>query len=385
IALKAATAEAERASAAKSEFLSRMSHELRTPLNAILGFAQLLEMDELEADQRSGVKQILKSGRHLLELVNEVLDIASIDAGRLSLSCEPVQLSDLAEETIAMLRPLAEARSIRFENNIEIGHVFADQQRLKQVLLNLMSNAIKYNRVGGKVRLSSALVETERVRFEVADTGPGIPLDGQQKMFSPFERLDAGQKGIEGTGIGLTISQRLVHLMGGEIGLYSVENEGTTFWVELPGAEDPAHLEESQQAKPTGKGGATTSTTNHNFDRTVLYIEDNLSNLSLIENLFARRANIRLLTAMQGRRGLELACEHRPDLILLDVHLPDMPGDEVLYHLRAEAATQGIPVVMLSADATPRQAERLLAAGATDYLTKPLDVKRFLHLIDTTL
>ncbi|MBW3635734.1 MAG: PAS domain-containing protein [Armatimonadetes bacterium] len=375
--------EAERANLAKSEFLSRMSHELRTPLNAILGFGQLLEMEELEDGQRAGVEQILKGGRHLLELVNEILDIASIDAGRLALSPEPVHLGALAEETMKLLRPVAAERRIRFENLLGGGYVLADQQRLKQVLLNLISNAVKYNREGGLVRLTSGVPTLPgRVRFEVTDTGSGILPAGLEKLFAPFERLDAAQKGVEGTGIGLTISQRLVQLMDGEIGVYSVAGEGTTFWVELPGAQDPMEAVERRNAP---RPPAAVTEAPKDATHTILYMEDNLSNLNLIEHILSRRAQFRLLSAMQGRRGLELAREHCPDLILLDLHLPDINGDEVLRHLRAEPATRDIPVIILSADATPKQIERLLEMGAGAYLTKPLDVKKFLAVLDGTL
>jgi PAS domain S-box-containing protein len=379
--------EAERANLAKSEFLSRTSHELRTPLNAILGFGQLLEMDDLDDEHRAGVEQILKGGRHLLELVNEVLDIASIDAGRMALSSEPVQLADLAQETMELLQPLADERGIRFENNIGEGYVLADQQRLKQVLLNLLSNAVKYNRDGGLVRLASGTAAIPgRVRFEVTDSGPGISPSGLERLFSPFERLDASEKGVEGTGIGLTISQRLVRLMDGEIGVYSVEGEGSTFWVELPGAQSPMqNMERRTPLQSEAEKTAAETATQSNAAYTVLYIEDNLSNLNLIEHILSRRADVRLLSAMQGRRGLELAREHRPNLVLLDLHLPDIPGDEVLQHLRAETETRDIPVVMLSADATQRQIERLKAAGADEYLTKPLNVKQFMETLDETL
>jgi PAS domain S-box-containing protein len=381
--LQAAKAEAERANLAKSEFLSRMSHELRTPMNAILGFAQLLEMDELNTEQHQGIEQILKGGRHLLELINEVLDIARIEARQLSVSPEPVSVAEVALETLDLVRPLAAERGIRFENSISPTgcHVTADRQRLKQVMLNLLSNAVKYNREGGMVRLSCKPVADGKARFEVSDTGTGIAPQNIDKLFMPFERLNAEGSGIEGTGIGLSISQRLVELMSGDIGVQSIENQGSTFWVELPQAEDLLEIfERTENAAPiadeTFADGAA---------RTILYIEDNLSNLRLIERILVRHAQTRLLSAMDGRRGLEMAREHRPDLILLDLHLPDIQGDEVLQRLRAETGTREIPVVILSADATQRQIDRLYAAGAVGYLTKPLDVGRFLHVVEETL
>ncbi len=380
-ALKRAKEEAERANLAKSEFLSRMSHELRTPLNAVLGFGQLLEMDGLTEEQADGVQQILKAGRHLLDLINEVLDIARIDSGQLAISPEPVNLGDSLREAMSLMDPLAADHHVqlRDEGGLSDVHVLADRQRLKQVLLNLLSNAIKYNREWGTVTISHRMTPEGEHRVDVTDTGAGIDPAHLDHLFIPFERLGAEQTGVEGTGIGLALSKRLTELMAGQIGVESRLGEGSTFWVQLPQAESP--IDELQRAEqglevPAEWGGSP---------RKVLYIEDNLSNLKLIERVLTLRPAVDLLPTMQGRLGLELAREHHPDLILLDLHLPDMGGREVLDRLRLDPETAGIPVVIISADATPGQVKRLLAAGATDYLTKPLDVSQFLRVLDDNL
>lgn len=373
---------AEAANHAKSEFLSRMSHELRTPLNAILGFGQLLEMDSLSADQRESVDQILKGGRHLLDLINEVLDIARIEAGRLSLSLEPVALKDLVEESLDLIRPLAAQRSIKIEHSLfEDGqHVMADRQRLKQVLLNLLSNAVKYNRDGGSVTIAYHERPGELLRLSVADTGPGISPSDRARIFVPFERLQAAQAAVEGTGLGLALSKGLVEAMGGTIGVESTEGQGSTFWVELqqavPAAEEFAEMEATKMAAQDGAPRRI---------RTILYVEDNISNLKLIEHAMTRRPDIRLITAMLGRLGLDLAREHRPDLILLDLHIPDLRGDELLRQLREDPRTKDIPVIMLTATATPKEVERLTAAGARAYLTKPVDIKALFGKLDEIL
>jgi len=379
--LEEARAEAERASRAKSEFLSRMSHELRTPLNAILGFGQVLEFERLEADQRESVGYILKAGRHLLGLIDEVLDIARIEAGRLSLSLEPVQVKQVVDEARSMIRPLAAERNIRLQVEVPEDadrYVLADRQRLKQVLLNLLSNAVKYNREGGEVIFSWEEAPGGRVRFAVADAGPGIPPEKVAQLFTPFERLGVEETGVEGTGLGLALSKALMEAMGGTMGVESAVGKGSVFWFELPQAEGPeagvVREEEGVSALPPLRAGST-----------VLYVEDNLSNLRLIEHLLARRPGVKVLSAMQGRLGLDLAREHRPSLILLDLHLPDVPGIEVLRRLREDPRTREIPVVVISADASPGQHHRLLAAGAQDYLTKPIDVRKFLAIVDQTL
>ena len=384
VALRRSKEEAEKANRAKSEFLSRMSHELRTPLNAILGFAQLLEMSALDRDKREAVAQILKAGQHLLGLINEVLEISRIEAGRLSLSPEPVLISTAIQETLDLLTPMAVRRNIllRDEGGAERRrYVMADQQRLKQVLLNLISNAIKYNGDDGTVTIASEEIDGSRMKIKVRDTGPGIKPESLSKLFTPFERLGAEQTGVEGTGLGLALSKRLLEMMGGSIGVENNPDRGATFWMELPVVQDPVtHLETAMPVASTPIRPAQ-----QQRQRIVLYVEDNLSNITLIEHIIVHRPHVKLVAAMQGRLGLDLAREHRPDLILLDLHLPDISGEDVLYALRQEPALQNTPIIVISADATSGRIERLQSMGVLDYLPKPLDIKRFLQLLDTCL
>ena len=365
---------------AKSEYLSRMSHELRTPLNAILGFAQLLEMDELREDQQESLGYILSAARHLLALINEVLDIAAIEAGRLTLSLEPVWVADVVSETVSLIRPLADQQGILLVNPARTcdAHVLGDRQRLKQVLLNLLSNAVKYNRPAGSVHLTCEHVNG-RLRVKVADTGPGIPAEALERLFVPFERLGSEHGTVEGTGLGLPLSKRLADAMGGSLELETIPQQGSTFWVELPLIEAPAEAADDLGAAPQPEPEQVEQT---GHDLTVLYIEDNVSNLQLVERVMQRRG-IALISAMRPQLGLDLAGEHQPDLILLDLHLPDMPGQEVFRRLRANAKTAEIPVVVLSADARPNLISRMLDDGVRAFLTKPLDVKQLLELIDT--
>ena len=377
--VRIARLEAERASRAKSDFLSRMSHDLRTPLNAILGFAQILQMERLGAEHEESVQQILRAGSHLLALINEVLDIARIEAGQLSLSPEPVAVADVLAQVAALVRPLAAHRGIVVSADVAgrgALYVHADRQRLQQVLINLVSNAVKYNRDGGTVGVSCE-PHAGTVVIRVTDTGPGIRPDRLQLLFQPFERLGAEQSAIEGTGLGLAVSKGLTEAMGGRVGVHSRVDQGSTFWIELPGAEAPSPqaVAPSLAAPPPVAAAAGT----------VVYVEDNRSNVRLLERLLARRAGLRLISAGTGQSALDAVRSVRPDLVLLDLHLPDMSGEEVLRRLWADPETRRIPVAVLSADATANQKQRLRAAGAIDYLTKPLDLARLLELIDRQL
>jgi PAS domain S-box-containing protein len=380
---RVARLEADRANRAKSDFLSRMSHDLRTPLNAILGFAQILQMDPLSREQADSVEQILKGGRHLLDLINEVLDITRIEAGHLSLSMEPVQVTELVQQTIDLLHPLAAARGIK--TTLEVApfcpsHVRGDRQRLKQVLVNLVGNAVKYNREAGRVVVSCSGVSDSRVRVSISDTGRGIPAGKLQLLFQPFERLGAESSPIEGTGLGLTVSKGLVQAMNGTLGVESAVGRGSTFWFELPQAEaveDAA--EDSAQQPAAGEGAPRTG------GGTILYIEDNVSNVRLLQRLLGRRPAVRLIAAPSGLEGLARIERDRPDLVLLDLHLPDLPGEEVLQRILGGEGGTDTAVVVLSADATPSQRQRLLASGAIAYLTKPIDIGQLLQIIDARL
>jgi PAS domain S-box-containing protein len=372
--------EAEQANNAKSEFLSRMSHELRTPLHAILGFGSLLERQDLRPEQRDQLVQIMKGGRHLLDLIDEVLDLSRIERGELSLSLEPVHAGQVVQETLEMIAPLAAAHSVTVRAPIAESagvHLLADRQRLKQVLLNLVSNAIKYNREGGEVSLAYAPIGFASVRIDVADTGTGIAAGDIERTFDPFERLGAEASEVEGTGLGLALSKRLVEAMDGEIGVQSELGKGTRFWVEFALAAAP-----DAGQSPSGGDGPKRRAPVHGPARTVLYIEDNPSNVKLAEAILTERPEVTLIATSQGGLALELAREHQPALVLLDLNLPDVSGEEVLRRIRADSRMADIPVVMVSADATTGQVERLLAKGADDYLTKPFGVDEFLAVID---
>ena len=379
--VRLARLEAERANRAKSDFLSRMSHDLRTPLNAVLGFAQLLEMDAVDGQQAEAVRQILKGGRLLLELINEVLDIARIEAGHLSLSPEPVAVGEVVHQVVDFVRPLGQTRGIAISADVAYDatlYVHLDRQRLKQILLNLVGNAVKYNHDGGSVRVSCERRPGGRVLISVADTGAGIPPQKLGLLFQPFERLGAEETTVEGTGLGLAVSKALTEAMGGTIGARSTIDRGSTFWIEFGEVAGPSIASAAPIAAPIAEPARAAA-------GLILYIEDNQANVRLMERLLARREGVRLIHAPNGAAGLRAAKEAHPDLIFLDLHLPDVSGEELLRRLWADPDTRATPVAVLSADATPSQAQRLLTAGAIAYLTKPLEMARVLRLVDERL
>ncbi|HVD02935.1 MAG TPA: ATP-binding protein [Candidatus Dormibacteraeota bacterium] len=380
--VNAAALTAQDANRAKTEFLSRMSHELRTPLNAILGFGQLLELEPRSEEDGESIEQILKAGRHLLELINEVLDLSRIESGHLALSMEPVDTRDVITESVHLLSPMADHAhcALRLELAESPLMVMADRQRLKQVLLNLLSNSIKYNRPGGSVVARSGVGAAGRVVIDVSDTGIGITPEMIPRLFSPFDRLGLEGTSVGGTGLGLALSRSLTEAMDGEIRVASTTGVGTSFTVELGGV--PAGSSAGGLTSPAVSGGTDRRP---EAQGTLVYIEDNLSNLTLVERLLRQRPQVRLVPAMQGRLGLDLAAEHAPQLVLLDRHLPDIDGAEVLRRLRTHPATAKSAIYILTADASPGQKERLLAAGATGYLTKPIDIEVFLSVLDSAM
>jgi PAS domain S-box-containing protein len=385
VELERATLVAEKANHAKSDFLSSMSHELRTPLSAILGFAQLMESGTPQPTpgQKRSIDQILKAGWYLLELINEILDLALIESGKLSMSMEPVSLPEIILECHAMIEPLAEkhAISVSFIAFDSLCFIEADRTRVKQVLINLLANAIKYNRVGGTVTVTNVRNQANSIRISIRDTGAGLSPQQLTQLFQPFNRL--GQEGSDeqGTGIGLVVSKRLVELMGGTIGVESTVNEGSVFWIEL-----------KLTTEPYAAAGATEITTaagkqieGGHPKYNLLYVEDNPANMMLVEDIIARRPDIRLQGARDGKSGIERARAVLPDVILMDINLPGISGIDAMKLLAVDHTTAHIPVVALSANAMPSDIEKGLEAGFFRYLTKPIKVKEFLETLDVAL
>ncbi len=372
---------ADKANRAKSDFLSSMSHELRTPLNAILGFAQLIESGNPapSATQKRSVDQILKAGWYLLELINEILDLALIESGRLSLSREPVSLPEVLLECRAMIEPQALQRnlSMTFPVFDVPQFVNADRTRVKQVLINLLFNAVKYNRPGGAVTLHCTPSPPHALRINVSDTGMGMTADQLTQLFQPFNRLGKEASTEEGTGIGLVVTKRLVELMGGAIGADSNAGVGSVFWIELPLTVAP--LLSEHPAYPADSPNITPDDARRH---TLLYVEDNPANLELVEMLLARRKDLRLLTAADGHLGIAFARSHLPEVILMDINLPGISGIEAMKILHADPLTTHIPIIALSANAVPRDIAKGLAAGFFNYITKPIKVHEFMDALD---
>ncbi len=380
-----AMAVAEKASLAKSDFLSSMSHELRTPLSAILGFAQLIESGNPPPtpSQKRSVDQILQAGWYLLDLINEILDLALIESGKLSLSLEPVSLMEVMQECEALVEAQAEKRGITvtFPHFASRCYLKVDRTRLKQVLINLLSNAIKYNRLDGTVNVTYVLQSEDRIRICVEDTGQGLPFEKISQLFQPFNRLGQEASAEQGTGIGLVTTKRLVELMGGVIGVDSTVGKGSVFWVEMKltkAYKDVIHQNDTALA---AAGSAQSDAQMH----TLLYVEDNPANLLLVENLMERRPDISLLTARDGQSGVQIAGSALPDVILMDINLPGISGIKALQLLQGDPATAHIPVVALSANAMQRDIDKGLEAGFYGYLTKPIKINEFMNTLDEAL
>ncbi len=377
--------QAEKANRAKSEFLSSMSHELRTPLNAILGYTQLFEYDgNLKSQQIENVREIRKAGEHLLQLINDVLDLAKIESGNMTVSLEPVLMSRLLDECFTLVQTQADARGIRLAASVATfanTYVIADHVRCKQALLNLLSNAVKYNRVGGEVEVTLVAQEDQKLRIGVRDTGRGIPLQRQREVFQPFNRLSAENSNIEGSGVGLVITKQLVEMMQGKLDFSSTEGVGTTFWMDFPVAAE-WNVETLPQSSKKDYSPAVLQVQRK---CKVLYVEDNPSNIRLLQQIFARYPQLELEVAEEAFLGIYKARSNNPDLVILDINLPGMDGYEVLSVLKNDPSTGKVPVIGLSANAMPYDIERGRNAGFFDYLTKPVDINQLIDVFNKLL
>lgn len=378
--------QAEKANRAKSDFLSSMSHELRTPLNAILGYTQLFEYDgNLKPQQIDNVREIRKAGEHLLQLINDVLDLAKIESGNMTVSLEPVLVSRLIAECITLVQPQADAKGIRL--SVLVGefsntYVIADHVRFKQALLNLLSNAVKYNFVGGEVEVRLAAQSGQQLRISVRDTGRGIPLQRQSEVFQPFNRLTAENTNIEGSGVGLVITKQLVEMMHGRLDFTSAEGMGTTFWIDFPMATE---WNTESIVRTVSNKDYTPAELNVKRRCKILYVEDNPTNIRLLQQIFARYPQLDLDIAEEAFLGIYKARSGRPDLVILDINLPGMDGYDVLSVMKNDPTTREIPVIGLSANAMPYDIERGRSAGFYDYLTKPVDIHRLIDVFNKLL
>ncbi len=369
---------------AKTGFIDQLSHELRTPLNTIIGFGELLRLDETTAEHREWISMMLGAARHLTQLLDQAADMSRIEARKLSLTMEAVPVHRLISEVLQLVQPLALSRGVHLDpppaESAGISqYVHADDKRLRQVLLNLLSNAIKYNHPAGQVTVTTGAAGPERLRISITDTGRGIANSDIERLFQPFERLDAAQAGIEGTGLGLALSRDLIEAMGGTTGAASTAGSGSVFWVELPATEP---LAVTQTAIETD---TVTASREYDGPRTVLYVEDMVENLRLVEQILRHRPSVTVMPAMLAGVALDLARQYHPDLILLDLRLPDMPGEEVLSLLRADPGTCDIPVIILTAVSPGQQTGQVRTDSASSYLTKPITVHGLLQAVDTVL